>query len=125
MVKVPSFLLKRLYVKGSLRNNEEGFQFELKNTLGSGYGNELMPLRLDGNDLPKENCYYVLDSVPVPFNSVSKEKPFTLPMNKVLNIQVKSTHLSDEPHKLRMSFVAEGIGELSFEVTDVPVKTNQ
>jgi len=51
MISVPSFLLKRLYVKGSLRNNEQGFQFEMKNTPGSGYGNEV----------PKDSSYFILD----------------------------------------------------------------
>ena len=32
-MKVPSFLLRRLYAKGSLRNTDNGFQFELKNQL--------------------------------------------------------------------------------------------
>ena len=36
MVTVPGFLLRRLYVKQSLANTEDGFQFELMNRLGSG-----------------------------------------------------------------------------------------
>ena len=36
-ITVPGFLLKRVYSKGSLKNSENGFQFELKNSLGSGY----------------------------------------------------------------------------------------
>jgi hydroxymethylglutaryl-CoA reductase (NADPH) len=120
MIAVPSFLLKRLYVKGSLRNNQEGFQFDLRNTLGSGYGKELLPLALDGRELPKEDSYYLQDSLPVCFNSVSQEKPFTLAMNKNLTMLVKGVSLSKEPHKLKISFVAEGIGPLSFEVMDLP-----
>jgi hypothetical protein len=119
MISVPSFLLKRLYVTGSLRNNEQGFQFELKNTLGSGYGNELLPLLLDGKELPKESSYFILDAVETPFPVVSKETPFTLSMNKTLTILVKGVTLSAEPHKIGFSFVAEGLGKLGFEVTDI------
>jgi len=122
MVAVPSFLLKRLYVKGSLRNTGGGFQFELKNSLGSGYGNEMLPLVLDGQEIPKENSFYLLDSNPVCFTTVSKEKPFTLAMNRSLVILVKGVELSDGPHKIKIGFVAEGIGKLSFEVIDSPVK---
>ena len=119
MISVPSFLLKRLYVKGSLHNNEQGFQFELKNTLGSGYGNELLPLTLDGKELPREGSYFILDVEEVSFSAVNKEKTFTLPMNRTLTILVKGVTLSEEPHKIGLSFVAEGLGKLSFEVTDV------
>ena len=46
-MKVPGFLLRRLYVKGSLRATETGFSFELHNSLGSGSVNEMRPLTLD------------------------------------------------------------------------------
>lgn len=119
MISVPSFLLKRLYVKGSLQNNEQGFQFQLKNTLGSGYGNELLPLTLDGKELPRESSYFVLDDEEVPFSAVSQERPFTLAMNKTLTIVVKGVTLAEGAHRIGFNFVAQGLGKLSFEVTDL------
>ena len=119
MITVPSFLLKRLYVKGSLRNNAQGFQFELKNTLGSGYGNELLPLTLDGEELPRENSYFLLDDKEISFSAVSKENPFTLAMNRISTILVKGITLSEGAHKIGFSFVAQGLGKLGFEVTDI------
>lgn len=119
MISVPSFLLKRIYVKGSLQNNEQGFQFQLKNTLGSGYGNELLPLTLDGKELPRESSYFVLDAEEVPFSAVSQERPFTLAMNKTLTIVVKGVTLAEGAHRIGFSFVAQGLGKLSFEVTDL------
>ncbi|MBA7474883.1 hypothetical protein ES707_10245 [subsurface metagenome] len=119
MISVPSFLLKRIYVKGSLQNNEQGFQFQLKNTLGSGYGNELLPLTLDGKELPRESSYFVLDDEEVPFSAVSQERPFTLAMNKTLTIVVKGVTLAEGAHRIGFNFVAQGLGKLSFEVTDL------
>ena len=119
MITVPSFLLKRLYVKGSLRNNAQGFQFELKNTLGSGYGNELLPLTLDGEELPRETSYFVLGGEETPFSAVSKENPFTLAMNRTSTILVKGITLSEGAHKIGFRFVAQGLGKLGFEVTDI------
>ena len=119
MISVPSFLLKRLYVKGSLRNSGQGFQFELKNTLGSGYGNELLPLTLDGQELPIEGSYFVINGKETPFSAVSEDNPFTLTMNKTTTIVVKGITLSEGPHKIGLSFVAKGLGKLGFEVTDL------
>ncbi len=119
MITVPSFLLKRLYVKGSLRNNDNGFQFELKNSLGSGYGNELLPLTLDGEELPKERSYFVLGGEEIPFSAISRDNPFTLAMNKAVTILVKGVTLSEGPHKIGFSFVAQGLGKLGFEVADL------
>ena len=56
MVSVPGFLLRRLYVKQSLRNTSDGFEFELRNRLGSGYAHRLLPLTVDGNELPIEQA---------------------------------------------------------------------
>jgi hypothetical protein len=118
MVTVPSFLLKRLYVKGSLHNNDQGFQFCLKNSLGSGYGNALFPLVVDGKELPKENSFYMSDSTAV-LSLRSAKRTLYPAMNKSLTILVKGEPLSEGPHKLKIGFLAEGIGSLSFEVTDL------
>jgi hydroxymethylglutaryl-CoA reductase (NADPH) len=119
MITVPPFLLKRLYVKGSLRNNVQGFQFELKNTLGSGYGTELLPLTLDGQELPREDSYLAVDSQEVAFSEVSEARPFTLAMNKVSIIRVKGVSLSEGPHKIGFKFIAQGLGKLGFDVNDL------
>ncbi len=119
MVSVPPFLLKRLYVKGSLRNNDDGFQFELKNTLGSGYGSQILPVVLDGNELPAENSYFVVDSQEVPFTDVGPDRPFTLAMNKTLRILVRGVRLPEGPHRIGFGFVAQGLGKLGFEVSDI------
>ena len=47
MAKIPEFLLRALYVKGSLRNNEDGFQFQLKNEIGPARIIGARPLQLD------------------------------------------------------------------------------
>jgi hypothetical protein len=119
MVIVPPFLLKRLYVKQSLRNNPEGFQFELQNTLGSGYGTEILPLTLDGKELPRDSSYFVLNNDAVPFSAVNKDRPFTLPLHKKITILVKGSALSEGPHKIGFNFVAQGLGKLGFELTDM------
>lgn len=118
MISVPSFLLKRLYVKGSLRNNSDGFQFEIENKLGSGYGNELKPLTLDGQPIPLEKSSFQQDSSEIPFSEVSRDRPFTLPLNKRLIVKVKGITIDEGIHKIGMSFVTEGLGKLGFEVTD-------
>lgn len=119
MVVVPPFLLKRLYVKQSLRNNSEGFQFELNNTLGSGYGTEVLPLILDGRELSRDSSYFVTDNEEVSFSLVSKDRPFTLPMNKKIAILVKGVTLSPGAHKITFNFIARGLGRLGFDFTDM------
>jgi len=115
---IPSFLLKRLYVKGSLRNVENGFSFEIKNDLGSGYAKELLPLNVDGREVPKECSFFEVEGRRFPFTSVSPESPFSLVKGKTSRIYVEGMRLPKGVHRINMGFVVGGIGKLSFDIVD-------
>lgn len=120
MVSVPAFLLKRLYVKGSLTATADGFEFRVENKLGSGYAVEMMPVTLDGQSFLTENTYFRHeDGREILFSQVSAEVLFTLEMNKGLTIGVRGAELAPGPHKIGMGFVVQGIGPLQFEVSDM------
>lgn len=116
---VPSFLLRRLYVRGSLKNTPQGFRFALKNSLGSGYAQKMLPVSVDGQEFSLSECYFELEGKEVPFSSVSESSPFTLEMGKTILVKVNGSPLSPGSHKIGLGFVVPAIGRLSFEVTDV------
>lgn len=118
MVTVPGFLLRRLYVKGSLKNSPDGAAFELKNTLGSGHAKELVPLEIDGQAVPLEDSFFSLDSKETSFKDVSEKQPFTLAVNKSIRIYVKGKKLEPGQHKVVMGFIVVGLGKLSFDFAD-------
>jgi hypothetical protein len=118
MIKVPGFLLRRLYVKGSLRNTDEGFELKLRNSLGSGYANGLLPLKIDGEELPAESSSFSVDDKKLGFTEVSKDNPASLAMNRDATISVAGRTLPEGPHKVTIGFVVVGLGDLSFDVTD-------
>ncbi len=118
MVTVPGFILRRLYVKQSLKNNERGFEFQLMNRLGSGYAHRLLPLTVDGLEMPAEKSSFVLDDSETSFVNVSKENTFTLTMNKSITVKVDSTTLEPGPRKIGMGFEVPGLGTLKFDFTD-------
>jgi hypothetical protein len=117
-MRVPAFLLRRLYVKGSLRNVAGGFEFDLKNTLGSGYAERALPLIVDGDELPLHAARFVLDGEPIGFDEVSPERPMTLGMNRTVTGSVGGRILSPGKHTLSIGFVVVGMGEMRFDVTD-------
>lgn len=124
-MKVPGFLLKRLYVKGSLKNTIDGFQLSLKNSLGSGYALKLLPLRVDGAEMPLESSFFFLDGKEVPFSAVTKQTPFTLAMNRETDMMVRGRQLDPGPHKVTIGFTVVGLGDLVFDVADeVPGSTH-
>ena len=119
MVSVPGFLLRRLYVKSSLKNATGGFEFQLKNDLGSGYAHKMWPLKVDGAELPMESTFFFLDGREATFSDVSKENTFSLAMRKTITIWVDKVALAPGPHKLEMAFEVPGLGIMRFDFTDV------
>ena len=117
-MQVPSFLLRRLYVKGSLRNEAAGVAFDLSNTLGSGYADQVLPLRIDGEDIPPAACAFVIDGVPLRFDDVSADRPMTLAMNGALTVRVEGRTLTAGEHSVEMAFIVTGMGEMRFDVKD-------
>jgi hydroxymethylglutaryl-CoA reductase (NADPH) len=121
MVTVPAFLLKRLYVKGSLKPTADGFEFRVENKLGSGYATQMLPLALDGVAFPLEQCYYCPDDgEETRYSDVTPERTMTLEMGKGMTMGVHGgASLAPGPHKVGLGFVVQGISTLSFEVADV------
>ena len=117
-MQVPPFLLRRLYVKGSLKNVSGGFEFQLSNTLGSGYAQAMLPLAVDGEELPMDRSFFFLDGRKVAFTEVTEAQPLTLAMNTTTVIRVEGRTLPPGQHRLRIGFVVLGLGPMEFEVTD-------
>lgn len=120
MVTVPGFLLRQLYVKGSLRNTEEGFAFALRNRLGSGYARRMLPLRVDGEEVPLSACAFRVEGgeEEVPFEAVTPERPFTLALNRTVEVRVRGRRLEPGAHRVEMGFEVQGFGPLRFDFTD-------
>ena len=110
-MQVPEFLLRRLYVKGSLRNTEGGFAFDLRNSLGAGYAEQVLPLSLDGDQLPLSAARFVVDGVTTPFAAVSSQAPFTLAMDGLVTVEANAPALTDGKHRIGIGFIVTGMGE--------------
>lgn len=121
MVSVPAFLLRRLYVKGSLVNRDDGWAFRLKNNLGSGYAKGMLPLTLDGADVPLEKSFFTAEGAdaPVCFADVNEQRTFGLQMGKVVSITIKGDPLPAGAHTVGMGFIVPGLGKLRFDFSDV------
>jgi hypothetical protein len=119
MVTVPGFLLRTLYVKKSLTNTDDGFQFQIRNRLGSGYAYKVWPLTVDGDEVPEDDAVFDLEGVTTSFSQVTKERTFSLAMNRTITISVAGVKLAPGPRKIGMGFDVPGLGTLRFDFTDV------
>ena len=117
-MKIPGFILKRLYVKSSLRRVPGGFQFHLRNSLGSGYAKRVLPLKIDAFTVLPSKTSFEVDGKSTNFEDVDESTPFTLGMNKTTTIRCEYNDLSSGLHTIEMSFEVAGLGILSFSFSD-------
>jgi len=120
MVSIPGFLLRKLYVRGTLENTGQGIAFRLRNTLGSGYAEEMLPVRLDGEEIPLSRCFFWSGGKKRSFDQVSRSDPFTLSLNQDIVVSVEDISLTPEPHTVGIGFRVPGFGALRFDFVDVP-----
>ena len=112
-------MLRKLYVKQSLKSTQDGFEFNLKNNLGSGYAYKMHPLSVDEREISPETTTFSLENTKqVKFSDVSKANTFTLVMNTIVTIRVTGKGLEPGPHTIRMGFDVPGLGTLQFDFTD-------
>jgi hypothetical protein len=71
----PAFVLSKLYVKGSLKNTETGFQFDLKNVVDSGTLVEIGPITVDGNPYEAASITVVTNSQELAGDQVMRTNP--------------------------------------------------
>jgi hypothetical protein len=118
MPGVPAFILRRLYVKGSLCNVESGWSFTLKNSLGSGYAKGMQPLKIDDQEVGMATASFQQDGEDITFDHVTDKTTFSLKMNRSIVISVEGPELNPGPHKVWMGFIVPGFGKIGFDFTD-------
>jgi hypothetical protein len=117
MPAVPAFMLKKLYLKGSLKNTEQGFQFQIRNTLAPGTITALVPVAVDGVAYPLADTQVVArDSLAAA--DISKERPVTFGINSLVTMVVKGARLATGEHSVVMGVLTKEAGELKWDVTD-------
>lgn len=118
MPGVPAFILRRLYLKGSLHNRDDGWGFKLKNTLGAGYARGLIPVSVDGVEIPMEQSFFDKEGEETSFTDVSEGNTFGLKLNHEILIYFRGDPLEFGNRKIAMGFIVPGLGTLKFDFND-------
>ncbi|MDX1616533.1 MAG: hypothetical protein R3300_19645 [Candidatus Promineifilaceae bacterium] len=120
MAKIPEFLLRSLYVKGSLRHLEQetGFAFDLKNELGAARIVGVEPLLLDRKPIPLARSYFLRDDDKASFTTVSQENSVLMRKGEVVTVRVTEERLGPGRHTLGIHVIVKDLGALRFTVSD-------
>ena len=91
MPKIPGFMLKAVYVKGSLRADENGCEFKMKNELGPVRIIGVNPLQLDRLPIPLEKCSFVHEDLIAGFKDVSVENSVIMRKGESMTLRIEDS----------------------------------
>jgi hydroxymethylglutaryl-CoA reductase (NADPH) len=119
MGSVPSFLLRKLYAKGSLKNTPGGFELAIRNIVAPATIVGLAPLRVDGVEYPLENTSAILpDGRQVAATEVSADRPLSFSVGDTVTVRVEGEPLAPGSHELIISPKTKEAGELDIFAQD-------
>jgi hydroxymethylglutaryl-CoA reductase (NADPH) len=118
MPAIPAFMLKKLYLKGSLKNVAEGFEFQIKNTLAPGTITALLPIEVDGKAFPAADTFISRGEEKIAASAITKEKPTSFGINTTVTMMVKGATLAPGSHTLGIGVVTKEAGELKWDISD-------
>ena len=117
-MQIPTFLLRKLYVKGSLENIEDGFQFKIKNSISTSTAVDFKPLKVNGNEYALDKTIISSEEGEITGNEISSENTFSIKVGLVITVQVKGEQLPEGEHTLDIALATKEVGDLAFDIKD-------
>ena len=115
---IPSFLLAKLYVKGSLKNNASGFEFSLKNIIDSTMLVGIGPISVDGKDYEGEAIQMTVGDKAVTGAELSRTNSIPVRMGVPLKVSVIGEQLAAGLRKVTVAATTSDIGKIKFDISD-------
>jgi len=114
----PPFVLAKIYVKGSLKNTEKGFEFSLKNVVDSGTLVEIGPITVDGKAYQAAALTVVTASQERPGDQVTRQAPLPVYIGSGFTLRVNGEALAAGLHAINISALTREIGQIRFDIQD-------
>ena len=119
----PPSVLAKIYVQGSLKNAERGFEFHLKNSIDSGTLVELGPITVDGKAYEATALTIITGSQERgfqerPADQVTRTASFPVYFGSAFTIRVNGETLTPGEHTVNVSFLTFEAGRLRFDFKD-------
>jgi hypothetical protein len=114
----PAFLLAKLYVKGSLKNTEDGFEFALKNIIDSTSLVGVGPIVAAGKENTAEVITLTMGDKTLKGTELSAANSIPVTMGIPMKIRISGEKLAAGPQKVSVTATSSDIGKIKFDFTD-------
>jgi hypothetical protein len=119
-MRVPGFLVRQLYVAGSLHNVGGGFSLQARNSIGDGWLVGIGSIRVDGQAIPLTDITATRDGDPLSYRAVdvSPESPVLFRRGDVVTFWIAGWALDPGDHHLEVELRERQLGTLSLGFTE-------
>ncbi len=114
----PSSMLAKLFVKGSLKNIEDGFELKLKNIIDSGTLVGMGPLVVDDTSFAPAVVRVKVGEKEVTGDQITRTAPIAVRAFSEIRVRVQGAPLQPGDHKLTLQVFSNEAGKLQFSVTE-------
>ncbi len=119
MAKVPNFILKRLYERGSLVSTANGCEFVLENRLGTGTVTRIHSLEIDGTPCPLESVYITSTGASGGLvTTITPEAPVSLTVGIKAIVHCAGLALQPGKHTIKLRIQTLELGDLEIKIVD-------
>lgn len=115
---IPSFLLAKLYVKGSLKNNDSGFEFALKNIIDSTMLIGLGPIHVGEKSYEGQVIQMTVGDKSVNGAELSRSNSIPVRMGIPMKVAVMGEQLATGVQKITVAATTSDIGKIKFDISD-------
>ncbi|MGY5860777.1 MAG: hypothetical protein RTU09_00185 [Candidatus Thorarchaeota archaeon] len=117
-MQIPTFLLRKLYLKGSLENVDDGFVFKIKNTLSPGTVTVMEPIKVNGTEYPLDALTVKIEDSEYTASDVNEGSAMPLKVGVEIALHIKADPLPEGEHTIDIALVTKEAGRLAFDVKD-------
>ncbi|MEM6262139.1 MAG: hydroxymethylglutaryl-CoA reductase [Bacteroidota bacterium] len=119
---VPSLLLKQLYTFGSLKNENGGVKFSLKNRLSDAQLVKISRLKVGKEELPLDHISLLINGErKLAAKELDSRSPIDFPLRAIVDLHLEREHLPEGKYSIHLEFEAKPFGTLKLKVEDTIV----
>jgi hypothetical protein len=115
---IPSFLLAKLYVKGSLKNDDTGFKFNLKNIIDSTTIIGIGPISVGEKSYQADAIAMTLADKTFRGAELSRDNSVPVRVGVPITVRVAGEKLLPGTQKIGVSATTSDIGRIKFDFSD-------
>ncbi len=111
-------MAKRMYVNGSLRNIEDGFEFDIVNPFDEFNVIAPVTMMINNSKIPPQNILINKGGKTYYSPRISTSTPLMLRKGDTITITVKGAKLKPGTYRLKINAILDGLGSVSIEAED-------